>query len=66
MSMNDVYGKLALERCRVYLAQLSAASYLSEGIRDEAELEADTVSHLIRGIYSDLELLERSINSSKS
>jgi len=63
MKTDELYSRMALERCRVYLAQLSAASYFSAEDQGEVYLEVDTISHLIRGLYNNLEILERSFDA---
>ena len=52
-------SKLAVERCRLYTAQLCAAHYLMD--RDEY----GAISSLITGLNRDLDVLERCIDSNE-
>ena len=57
MRKSQLYSKLAVERCRVYTAQLCAANHFME---DDA---GTTVKALIQGLNQDLDILERYIDA---
>lgn len=57
MSTTKLYRKLALERCKLYTAQLCAAAHL--GREDHpVEPEAETFRNLIASLNRDLAMLE--------
>lgn len=63
MTAPRVYSKMAVERCRMYLAQLHAAHYLGAEGRLENTIQDDTVAALLKGLGQDLDVLEALIDS---
>ena len=59
MSRSQLYSKLALQRCQMYLGQLCAANYLMED--DNQEM----VTTIIKDLNQDLEILERYIDTAE-
>ena len=61
MTTNQLCHRLALERCRMYLAQLCAASHLEiEDVGDLTEY-MDVMAPLLKGLGQDLDVLEKAI-----
>jgi len=58
MTISEFYHKLAIERCRMYVAQLCAAHHLDEGNVAVLELQQDTMASLLKGLSQDLQVLE--------
>lgn len=57
MSTAKLHRKLAIERCRLYAAQICAAACLSKD-DGPAEPEAETLRSLIASLNRDLAMLE--------
>ncbi|MEZ5813867.1 MAG: hypothetical protein R3E13_03990 [Alphaproteobacteria bacterium] len=57
MTASQLYHRLALERCRMYVAQLCAASHFdTDNITDLTE-QRDMIAFLLKGLSQDLEVL---------
>lgn len=61
MSINRLYHKLAVERCRLYLAQLTAVNHF-EGHPDEsAQAYHEQMGCIIRHMNCDLDLIDHAV-----
>lgn len=58
MSTVKLHRKLAIERCKLYAAQLCATAYLSKDDGPAGEPETGTLHSLIASLNRDLEMLE--------
>lgn len=59
MGKQELYCKLAVERCRLSLAQLCAAVHFLCDTDHSPELEVDTIHSLIAQIDRDLAIMEK-------
>jgi hypothetical protein len=58
MSTTKLYHKLAVERCRMSLAQLCAATHLGPVDGDFKPYEVDTIRSLIVGLDRDISIID--------
>lgn len=63
MSTSQLYSKLALERCRMHVAQLCATAYLQGEDERISAMQQEMLSSLLRGLSQDLDVLEQLIQS---
>lgn len=62
MSQSQLYSKLAVERCRVYVAQLTAVYHLTPEDQEERSSQEQTLHGLLKGINEDLDLIEQNLD----
>ncbi len=65
MTELQLYHQLAIERCRMYIAQLCAAHYLNVENVPKLSGESKTVESLLKGLSKDLEVLEQILSESE-
>lgn len=63
MSTSQLYSKLALERCRMHVAQLCATTYLQGEDAHISAMQQEVLSALLKGLSQDLDVLEQLIQS---
>lgn len=59
MSITHFHTRLTLERCRMHVAQLCAATHLHDEGAGFPAIESDVLETMLRGLSQDLCLLER-------
>ncbi len=62
MTTSQIYHQLAIERCRMYVAQLCAANHLDADNLADLNVQKDTVEALLRGLSNDLQVLEQMLD----
>lgn len=62
---DSLYGKLAIERCKLHVAQLCAVAHLDKTAVETLGMQKDQLSVLLRGLSADLETLEAFIKPSE-
>ena len=65
MMTTELCYQFALERCRMYLAQLCAANHFASEDNPECIMERDTVVMLLKGLEQDLDILEALADASQ-
>ena len=66
MITTEIYRQLAIERCRMYVAQLCAANHLNVASVTKLTGQSDTVESLLKGLSQDLEVLEQILSEYES
>ena len=58
MENKKLYGRLAVERCRFYIAQLSATHHFSQDGKGADVMQGQTVRALLSSLEDDITILK--------